>query len=160
VALLCYNLSTHRHPSSMLSQGLFVLRRSHRFSWYGSRSRRYFRTTALQNRFKVLFLGRDEFSCDVFRELYASQGLHLCFEAKARNSRPRADVWEGIVVATNPDTRLGHCASRNTIFHSDSHFFFAHSTSQGLGTVNERASRIYPSGKTTIQALEAPTALF
>ncbi|KAF7360158.1 hypothetical protein MVEN_00744300 [Mycena venus] len=42
------------------------------------------------HRFKILFLGRDEFSCDIFRELHASH-----------------DVWEGIFVATNPDTRLG-----------------------------------------------------
>ncbi|KAJ7665942.1 formyl transferase [Mycena polygramma] len=53
--------------------------------------RRCFRATALQNRFKILFLGRDEFSCDIFQELYASQ-----------------DVWESLVVATSPDSHLGH----------------------------------------------------
>ncbi|KAJ6557908.1 formyl transferase [Mycena capillaripes] len=62
-----------------------------RFSWLNHRSRRYFRATALQNRFKILFLGRDEFSCDVFQELYTSR-----------------DLWENIFVATSPDSRLGH----------------------------------------------------
>ncbi|KAJ6478770.1 formyl transferase [Mycena vitilis] len=53
--------------------------------------RRCFRATAFQNRFRILFLGRDEFSCDIFQELYASQ-----------------DVWESMVVATSPDSHLGH----------------------------------------------------
>ncbi|KAJ7738475.1 formyl transferase [Mycena maculata] len=51
-------------------------------------ARRHFRATTLQNRFKILFLGRDEFSCAIFEELHASP-----------------DVWESISVATNPDTR-------------------------------------------------------
>ncbi|KAJ7449111.1 formyl transferase [Mycena galericulata] len=58
-------------------------------------TKRHFRATCLRNRFKILFLGRDEFSCDVFRELYGSQ-----------------DVWESLHVATNPDTRLGHSPLR------------------------------------------------
>ncbi|KAK7044876.1 formyl transferase [Favolaschia claudopus] len=65
-------------------------RRSHSFSW-GSVFFRCFQVSPTQNRFKILFLGRDEFSCDIFRELYTSQ-----------------DVWEDIHVATNPDTHLGH----------------------------------------------------
>ncbi|KAG6902154.1 hypothetical protein C0995_003628 [Termitomyces sp. Mi166 len=41
-------------------------------------------------RFKILFMGRDEFSCKVFRELY-----------------PARDVWDNIVIATNPDEKTG-----------------------------------------------------
>ncbi|KAF8162488.1 formyl transferase [Mycena galopus ATCC 62051] len=66
---------------------------------YNSRFKRHFRATPLQNRFKILFLGRDEFSCDIFRKLYTSR-----------------DVWEDIFVATSPETRLGHCAPLKTIF--------------------------------------------
>ncbi|KAJ6487711.1 formyl transferase [Mycena sanguinolenta] len=71
------------------------LPRCHRFPGCNWRPKRCFGATVLQNRFRILFLGRDEFSCDVFRELYASR-----------------DVWEDIFVATNPDTRLGHSPLR------------------------------------------------
>ncbi|KAJ7468106.1 formyl transferase [Mycena latifolia] len=72
-----------------------VQHRPHRFAWYNCGFRRHFQSSALRNRFKILFLGRDEFSCSVFQELYTSQ-----------------DVWESIFVATNPDTRLGHSPLR------------------------------------------------
>ncbi|KAJ7108748.1 formyl transferase [Mycena epipterygia] len=75
-----------------------VLPRSHRVAWCNSRSRRHFQSTAFRNHFKILFLGRDEFSSTVFQELYASR-----------------DVWESIFVATNPDTRLRHCSCSNRI---------------------------------------------
>ncbi|KAJ7697583.1 formyl transferase [Mycena rosella] len=71
------------------------LTKPHRLAWYTRGLQRNFRSTALQNQFKILFLGRDEFSCSIFQELYASQ-----------------DVWESIFVATNPDTRLGHSPLR------------------------------------------------
>ncbi|KAJ7735797.1 formyl transferase [Mycena metata] len=65
--------------------------RSNRFSWYNCRFRRNYGVSAHHERFKILFLGRDEFSCDIFQELYASK-----------------DVWQSICVATIPDTRLAH----------------------------------------------------
>ncbi|KAJ7109624.1 formyl transferase [Mycena crocata] len=74
--------------------GLFVAR--HRVAWYNSTSKRHFWASPVQNRFKILFLGRDEFSCAIFQELYSSQ-----------------DVWESMFVATNPDTRLGHSPLRS-----------------------------------------------
>ncbi|KAJ7060947.1 formyl transferase [Mycena amicta] len=46
--------------------------------------------------FKILFLGRDEFSCAIFERLYAS-----------------SDVWQSITVATHPDTRVGRSPLRS-----------------------------------------------
>ncbi|KAJ7185830.1 formyl transferase [Mycena filopes] len=65
-----------------------------RFSWYNCRYRRFSSASTHHQPFKILFLGRDEFSCDIFQELYASK-----------------DVWESICVATTPETRLAHCTS-------------------------------------------------
>ncbi|KAF7316082.1 hypothetical protein MIND_00126200 [Mycena indigotica] len=47
------------------------------------------------NPFKILFLGRDEFSCAIFARLHASP-----------------DVWDSITVATHPDTRVGRSPLR------------------------------------------------
>ncbi|KAJ7099997.1 formyl transferase [Mycena belliarum] len=65
-----------------------------RHAWYTT-FKRNLQSTALRNRFKILFLGRDEFSCSVFHELYTSQ-----------------DIWESIIVATSPDTRQGRSPLR------------------------------------------------
>ncbi|KAJ6614584.1 formyl transferase [Mycena sp. CBHHK59/15] len=75
--------------------------RSPRSSQASRRSHRALHTaprdlhTTLHERFKILFLGRDEFSCVVFKALHDSQ-----------------DVWESIAVATNPDTKLGQSPLR------------------------------------------------
>ncbi|KAJ7634525.1 formyl transferase [Roridomyces roridus] len=58
-------------------------------------TRRHFSATCRPSRFKILFLGRDEFSCAVFEELHRSR-----------------DVWEDLLVATNPDTYLGNSPLR------------------------------------------------
>ncbi|KAG5650705.1 hypothetical protein H0H81_011311 [Sphagnurus paluster] len=50
------------------------------------------------SRFKILFLGRDEFSCHVFRELHAAR-----------------DVWDDIVIATNPDEKTGRRGSQLSV---------------------------------------------
>ncbi|EAU89550.2 methionyl-tRNA formyltransferase [Coprinopsis cinerea okayama7 len=47
---------------------------------------------------KVLFMGRDEFSCLVLRELYAA-----------------SDVWQELVVVTNQDQRVGRRASQVSV---------------------------------------------
>ncbi|KAJ7032025.1 formyl transferase [Mycena alexandri] len=78
----------------MLSTSLcreLVSLRFNRSSWYNCRFRRHYGASTHHDRFKILFLGRDEFSCDIFQELYASK-----------------DVWQSICVATTPDTRLAH----------------------------------------------------
>ncbi|KAF8155779.1 formyl transferase [Crassisporium funariophilum] len=56
--------------------------------------KRWSHNAALASKFRVVFLGRDEFSCLVLREL---------FEAK--------DVWEDIAIATQPDANVGRRGS-------------------------------------------------
>ncbi|KAJ6582956.1 formyl transferase [Mycena vulgaris] len=73
-----------------------ILRRASGLPWAHLKCRRHLQSTALQNRFKILYLGRDDFSCAVFQELHDSQ-----------------DVWESMYVATNPDTRYGHSPLRS-----------------------------------------------
>ncbi|THV04772.1 Formyltransferase [Dendrothele bispora CBS 962.96] len=60
-------------------------------------SRRRFSTSPAQSdkQFNILFLGHDEFSCLVLRELYAAQ-----------------DVWKQLDLVTNPDKWVGRRSSR------------------------------------------------
>ncbi|KAJ7269607.1 formyl transferase [Mycena rebaudengoi] len=53
-------------------------------------------STALGNRFKILFLGRDEFSCLVFKHLYSAE-----------------DVWGSISVATKPGPSPLHALAQS-----------------------------------------------
>ncbi|KAL0568868.1 Methionyl-tRNA formyltransferase [Marasmius crinis-equi] len=55
---------------------------------FSPRLRRFSLTSHGHERFKILFLGRDEFSCVVMQELFAAK-----------------DVWQNITVATNPDEK-------------------------------------------------------
>ncbi|KAA1472418.1 Formyltransferase [Dentipellis sp. KUC8613] len=48
--------------------------------------------------FKILFFGRDEFSCAVFERLHAAQ-----------------DVWQSICIATHPDERVGRRGSQLSV---------------------------------------------
>ncbi|KAG6916959.1 hypothetical protein DXG01_004508 [Tephrocybe rancida] len=52
----------------------------------------------LNSRFKILFMGRDEFSCLVFRELHAAR-----------------DLWDELVIATNPDEKTGRRGSHLSV---------------------------------------------
>ncbi len=75
--------------------------------------------------FKILFFGRDEFSCAVFERLHAAQGLstalHQCQKCKCltglicRTSCTCADVWQGICIATHPDERVGRRGSQLSV---------------------------------------------
>ncbi|KAK0203538.1 formyl transferase [Desarmillaria ectypa] len=49
-------------------------------------------------KFKILFLGREEFSCIVLKELFAAQ-----------------DVWASLDIATNPDERVGRRGSKLSV---------------------------------------------
>ncbi|KAI9069849.1 Formyltransferase [Trametes sanguinea] len=59
---------------------------------------RYYSSSATSEPFKVLFFGRDEFSCGVLRKLV---------DAK--------DVWQDIQVVTQPDTKTGRRGSKLSI---------------------------------------------
>ncbi|TFK38061.1 formyl transferase [Crucibulum laeve] len=54
--------------------------------------------SALDSRFKILFMGRDEFSCTVLDQLHAA-----------------TDVWEEISIATHPDERVGRRGSQLSV---------------------------------------------
>ncbi|KJA25516.1 hypothetical protein HYPSUDRAFT_134506 [Hypholoma sublateritium FD-334 SS-4] len=57
-------------------------------------SSRFLQTQAASDRFRVLFMGRDEFSCLVLQEL---------FQAK--------DVWSELAIVSQPDTHVGRRGS-------------------------------------------------
>ncbi|KAM6503289.1 Formyl transferase [Amanita muscaria] len=60
--------------------------------------RQYTHGIASESPFKVLFMGRDEFSCLVLKELHSAQ-----------------DVWDQLVIATLPDQRVGRRGSQLSI---------------------------------------------
>ncbi|KAK0494562.1 formyl transferase [Armillaria luteobubalina] len=51
-----------------------------------------------REKFKILFLGREEFSCIVLKELFGAQ-----------------DVWSSLEIATNPDERVGRRGSKLSV---------------------------------------------
>ncbi|KAG7448799.1 Formyltransferase [Guyanagaster necrorhizus] len=51
-----------------------------------------------KDKFKILFLGREEFSCIVLKELFAAE-----------------DVWASLDIATNPDENIGRRGSKLSI---------------------------------------------
>ncbi|RDB30112.1 Methionyl-tRNA formyltransferase, mitochondrial [Hypsizygus marmoreus] len=55
-------------------------------------------SSSTSSRFKILFLGRDEFSCHVLRELHAAR-----------------DVWNDLLIATNPDEKTGRRGSQLSV---------------------------------------------
>ncbi|PFH49327.1 hypothetical protein AMATHDRAFT_147871 [Amanita thiersii Skay4041] len=70
------------------NRGLRVCRRyQHNGAWEGS-----------SLPFKMLFMGRDEFSCQVLRQVHAA-----------------SDVWEQILIATQPDVHIGRRGSKLAI---------------------------------------------
>ncbi|KAF5381362.1 hypothetical protein D9615_008325 [Tricholomella constricta] len=80
-----------------LPRRLSLLRRqSNQHGIHISASRLY--SVSSNSRFKILMMGRDEFSCLVFRELHAAR-----------------DVWDDIVIATNPDEKTGRRGSRLSV---------------------------------------------
>ncbi|KAF9559460.1 Formyltransferase [Agrocybe pediades] len=85
-----------KHTPSLLKASRGALGLSHSI-W---RPKRYIQTETsrtgeiLSERFRVLFMGRDEFSCLVLQELYKAQ-----------------DVWKDIVITTQPDVHVGRRGS-------------------------------------------------
>lgn len=70
--------------------------------------------SGISNPFKILFLGRDEFSCTVLRHLHSAQGM--CFEPWFTRFNthdfPLIDVWSSIDIVTTPDLRVGRRGSK------------------------------------------------
>ncbi|KAG1823378.1 Formyltransferase [Suillus subaureus] len=58
----------------------------------------YTGSNAAKKPFDILFFGRDEFSCKVFKQLHAAR-----------------DVWQSISIATNPDVKTGRRGSHLSI---------------------------------------------
>ncbi|KAF9467776.1 formyl transferase [Collybia nuda] len=61
-------------------------------------SSRCLNSSPVHPRFKILYLGRDEFSCLVLKELHGAP-----------------DVWESITIATNPNERIGRRGTQLTV---------------------------------------------
>jgi hypothetical protein len=69
-------------------------------------------------KFDILYMGRDEFSCGVFRELYASPGMsltihvsRLCLMPDEQANNTSADIWNSITIATHSDVNIGRRGS-------------------------------------------------
>lgn len=58
----------------------------------------FYSSNAAKKPFNILFFGRDEFSCNVFRQLHGAR-----------------DVWQSISIATNPDVKTGRRGSHLSI---------------------------------------------
>ncbi|KAG1776786.1 Formyltransferase [Suillus placidus] len=58
----------------------------------------FYSSNAAKKPFDILFFGRDEFSCKVFKQLHDAQ-----------------DVWQSISIATNPDVKTGRRGSHLSI---------------------------------------------
>ncbi|OAX41625.1 Formyltransferase [Rhizopogon vinicolor AM-OR11-026] len=58
----------------------------------------FYSTDARKKPFHILFFGRDQFSCDVFKRLHDAQ-----------------DIWQSISIATNPDVKTGRRGSHLSV---------------------------------------------
>lgn len=58
----------------------------------------FYSSTAAKKPFDILFFGRDEFSCNIFKQLHDAR-----------------DVWKSISIATNPDVKTGRRGSHLSI---------------------------------------------
>ncbi|KAH7887018.1 Formyltransferase [Phlebopus sp. FC_14] len=107
VRVQCFASSRSLRCGSSFTGGTSIQLSPHKYT-----QRRSFRTTRLQSLnhrsddsrstarparepFRILFCGRDLFSCAVFRELHKAK-----------------DVWNNIYIATNPDLKVGRNRSR------------------------------------------------
>ncbi|KAH9933745.1 formyl transferase [Fomitopsis serialis] len=74
--------------------------RRHRYASWNSavEIRAYHNQTPVHDPLKILYLGRDEFSCLVLEELHKAQ-----------------DVWQELVVVTTPDAKVGRRGSKLTV---------------------------------------------
>jgi hypothetical protein len=100
----------------MLAQiAMSVLRTFHRPQrlYNGAHIRtRGLKSLALGRQFRILFMGRDEFSCLVLAELFKAKGMSnrpSCISHQNIFLRliKLVDVWEEIIIATQPDMYVG-----------------------------------------------------
>jgi hypothetical protein len=70
---------------------------------------RQYHNQALPQRFNILYFGRDEFSCQVFEELYNATGstFPLSLGLPRTDASSPADVWQNLLIATQPDQMIG-----------------------------------------------------
>jgi methionyl-tRNA formyltransferase len=77
-----------------------------------SRLARQFHNQAPSQRFNILYFGRDEFSCEVLEKLHSATGATFPLSSgplprtRIDASSP-ADVWQNILIATQPDQMIG-----------------------------------------------------
>ncbi|OJA20217.1 hypothetical protein AZE42_02135 [Rhizopogon vesiculosus] len=77
----------------------------------------FYSTDARKKSFHILFFGRDQFSCDVFKRLHDAQGA--LYIINMGNSEVTVtgdiDVWQSISIATNPDVKTGRRGSHLSV---------------------------------------------
>ena len=69
---------------------------------------RQYHNQAPSQRFNILYFGRDEFSCQVLQKLYRATGMTFLrpFQLEIDTSSP-TDVWQNLLIATQPDQMIG-----------------------------------------------------
>jgi hypothetical protein len=86
--------------------------------------------TEIQKPFNILFFGRDEFSCTVFKHLHAAPGksthnrVHYPYQDSRRTETPASDVWKQLHVATKSDEKVGRRRSQLSVCPSSVSAFF------------------------------------
>lgn len=101
---------------SRLQSSAFILSKRRTFA-ERSRSCRVSRHTIAADPLKVLFFGRDEFSCIVLEHLFRAQGMMSPSRCTNRTSECLAciELWSSIDVVTTPDVRVGRRGSKLSI---------------------------------------------
>ena len=74
-------------------------------------------TGSTSERFKILYMGRDEFSCSVFKHLHDAKGiLWRAYRPPPFGSLTHpTDVWQELHIATHPDEHVGRRGSQLSV---------------------------------------------
>jgi hypothetical protein len=85
------------------------------------------KNSALDCQFRILFMGRDIFSCTVLEELFKARGRYVCMKVEVYKKLffylrliKLVDVWEEIIIATQPDMYVGRRKSVLSVCKLDS----------------------------------------
>ena len=88
------------------------------------------KNSALGSQFRILFMGRDKFSCTVLEELFKARGRYVCLKVEVYKELfflrliELLDVWEEIIIATQPDMYVGRRKSVLSVCKLDSSLGF------------------------------------
>ena len=97
------------------------------------------KSSALGCQFHILFMGRDKFSCIVLEELFKARGRYVCMKIEVYKEPfffisliKLVDVWEEIIIATQPDMYVGRRKSVLSVCKLDSNLGLKKIITKGL----------------------------